>query len=199
MSSGPPQPAPISRARLLIGATALGGAALGGGLLTGGPREARAQSDRERDALRLILLVEYTEQAFYAQAVRAAGLRGELRDYASEVAGQEREHLDFVMRTLGADVNSRPSFDFQSSLADPDAFAASAARLEDLAVAAYNGQGANLSREMLARASTIVSVEARHAAWIRSIVGEPPAPEATDTPRSADDVLAGLERIGLKR
>jgi hypothetical protein len=43
-----------------------------------------------------------------------------------------------------------------------------------------------------------VSVEARHAAWIRSIAGEPPAPDATDTPMSAAEVREGLERIGLR-
>jgi hypothetical protein len=45
----------------------------------------------------------------------------------------------------------------------------------------------------------VVSVEARHAAWIRSVSGDPPAPDATDTAQSGDEVLQGLEEIGLKR
>ena len=55
-----------------------------------------------------------------------------------------------------------------------------------------------------AAAATVVSVEARHAAWIRSIAGEPPAPEATDAPlsagpgprRSRANRAAGAERSG---
>jgi hypothetical protein len=56
-----------------------------------------------------------------------------------------------------------------------------------------------VSSATLAAAATVVSVEARHAAWIRSISGDPPAPDATDTPQSADDVQRGLEEIGLNR
>ena len=74
-----------------------------------------------------------------------------------------------------------------------------AARLEDLAVSAYNGQAANVSADTLAAAATIVSVEARHAAWVRSIVGDPPAPDATDSAASGDDVLNALTDLGLRR
>ena len=63
---------------------------------------------------------------------------------------------------------------------------------------AYNGQATNVSRATLAAAATVVSVEARHAAWVRSIVGEPPAPDATDKPLSAAQVREGLERIGMR-
>ena len=66
-------------------------------------------------------------------------------------------------------------------------------------MATYNGQATNISKGTLAAAAKIVSVEARHAAWIRSIVGEPPAPDATDTPKSADEVLDGLTALGLQR
>ena len=66
-------------------------------------------------------------------------------------------------------------------------------------MAAYNGQATNLSRATLEAAAKVVSVEARHAAWIRSIIGEPPAPDATDTPLSADEVLEGLQQIGLEQ
>ena len=65
-------------------------------------------------------------------------------------------------------------------------------------MAAYNGQATNVSKPTLEAAATVVSVEARHAAWIRSIAGEPPAPDATDTPLSAPQVRQGLERIGMR-
>ena len=40
--------------------------------------------------------------------------------------------------------------------------------LEDVAVAAYNGQAGNLTKDALRAAATVISVDARHTAWIRS-------------------------------
>jgi hypothetical protein len=65
-------------------------------------------------------------------------------------------------------------------------------------VGAYAGQANNLSKKTLAAAATLVSVEARHAAWIRSIVGRPPANEPTDKARTAEQVMRDLKRLGLR-
>lgn len=190
----------IRRSDFLAGGALAGGVALAGGALTGGPEESdAAPSERDVRALQLILLVEYAEDAFYRQAIARNALQGELRVFARQVAAQEALHLDFVRKALGSRADPRPRFDFGSATGNEKEFAATAARLEDLAVAAYNGQATNVSRATLEAAAKVVSVEARHAAWIRSIIGEPPAPDATDTPLSADEVLQGLEQIGLKR
>lgn len=173
------------------------GVALGGAAVSGGPGPARGADDAR--ALELLMLVEYLEQAFYAQALRAGGLGAELRRYAETVAEHEREHLAFLKRQLGAAAPAEPDFDFGDAIRADDAFADRAATIEDLAVAAYNGQGANVSRATLKAAASVVSVEARHAAWIRSIAGQPPAPDAVDTPKSAEAVLEGLERAGMRR
>lgn len=197
-----PMPHPsraIPRAQFVAGAIVAGGAALAAGVAAGPLEDSSAQSERDLEALQLLLLVEYTEDAFYREAIERGALRGELKEYAAAVASQEREHLDFLRQILGAKADPRPGFEFGSATGDADGFAAAAAELEDLAVAAYNGQATNVSRSTLEAAATIVSVEARHAAWIRSIVGDPPAPDATDKPRSADEVLDGLEQIGLRR
>ena len=42
-----------------------------------------------------------------------------------------------------------------------------------------------------------MSVEARHAAWIRDIGGLPPAENTTDEPLTSDGVRAALRRVGL--
>jgi rubrerythrin len=189
----------IPRSRFVAGGIVAGGAALFAGLASGPPDRSRAQTADDLAALQLLLLVEYTENAFYRAALDRGGLRGQLRTYAGAVASQEREHLVFVRRALGAQADPAPKFEFSTSALGSDGFAATAAQLEDLAVAAYNGQATNVSRATLEAAAKIVSVEARHAAWIRSIVGEPPAPDATDDPRTADRVLADLERIGVRR
>jgi len=189
-----------SRAGFVKRAVLVGGAAIAGGAIVGAPRLTEAQpSQADLRALELLLLVEYTEDAFYAEALRRGRLRGEVLDYVRAVAQQERKHLDFIRGALGGRAEGRPEFDFGEKTGAADAFAAAAGDLEDLSVAAYNGQGTNVSPDTLAAAARIVSVEARHAAWIRSIVGRPPAPEATDTPRSASEVLDGLQRAGLRR
>jgi Ferritin-like domain len=201
----PPGPIPLPggsrRSDFMKRAMLVGGAGIAGAMIAGSPRSTDAAQLSQPDlrALNLILLVEYTEGAFYAEAIRRRKLDGELLDYARAVAAQEKEHLQFVRSALGARAEDEPGFDFGDKTGDPDAFATAAGDLEDLAVAAYNGQGTNVSSKTLAAAATIVSVEARHAAWIRSIVGQPPAPEAVDTPRSADEVLDGLQQAGLRR
>jgi hypothetical protein len=50
----------------------------------------------------------------------------------------------------------------------------------------------------LAVAAEIVSVEARHAAWVRAIAGEVAAPDPVDKPMTASEVSAALHEIGLR-
>ena len=99
---------------------------------------------------------------------------------------------------LGSAAEDEPRYDFGDAITDADAFADASGRLEDLAVAAYNGQAGNVSPEAFAAAARIVSVEARHAAWIRSIAGRDPAPDTTDEPMTAAQVRAGLAELGVE-
>jgi rubrerythrin len=190
----------VGRAGFLGRAALVAGSAAGASLLLG-PRtgeRAEAQGAAEKRALNLALTVEYAEAEFYAEAVERGELKGELRAFAEQVSGQEDEHLAFIKSALGSSAGAKPKFDFGNSTTDGDAFAERAAALEDLAVAAYAGQANNLSKKTLAAAATLVSVEARHAAWIRSIVGRPPANEPTDKARTAEQVMSDLKRLGLK-
>ena len=66
-------------------------------------------------------------------------------------------------------------------------------------IAAYNGQAANLTKGTLKEAAKIVSVEARHAGWIRAIAGRNPAPDATDKPKTGAEVQADINRTGFVR
>jgi hypothetical protein len=71
--------------------------------------------------------------------------------------------------------------------------------LEDLGLSAYNGAAPSLTADTLADAARIISVEARHAAWIRDIAGEVPAPHAVDDGISARAARAAVERTGFLR
>lgn len=182
--------------RVLVGAAGMAG----GGALLSRSDEAVAAPSKAQDAqiFNLVLLLEYTEEAFYSEALQRGALRGDLRDYARAAREQERDHRLLVKRVLGAKAVARPRFEFGTSTGSAKAFTAAAITLEDLAVAAYNGQAANLTRGALAAAATIVSVEARHAAWIRAISGQVAAPDAVDKPISATRAAQGLKQIGLR-
>jgi rubrerythrin len=148
--------------------------------------------------LQLVLQVEYTQVAFYEQALDQAGLDGELRAFAEAVLAHEREHLAAIQKALGAEAGPKPTFDFGSRIESAEAFRKTAIDLEDTAVAGYNGQATNLTKATLAAAATIVSVEARHAAWVRAIGGEVAAPDPVDTPIMAQQVAQSLRQIGMR-
>ena len=147
--------------------------------------------------LQLVLRVEYTQVAFYSQALAHGALKGELRDFARTALAHERQHLTAIRNALGAKAGAKPTFDFGARIRSPKAFMRAAIDLEDTAVAGYNGQAANLTNGTLAVAAEIVSVEARHAAWVRAIAGEVAAPDAVDQPMTAQQAASGLHALGV--
>jgi Ferritin-like domain len=201
-ASGDPQidqTRPQSRARFIRGIAAVGDALAAGAATWALPRlsDAAPSAQQEREVLELYL-VELTEQALYSQALEQGRFRGELLEYVKVVGAQERDHVRFLRKALGSGAPAPPRFDFGAATRSRDAFVARAIALEDLSVAAYNGQGTNVSRKTLAAAARIASVEGRHAAWIRSIVGERPAPAATEPSRTEAQVRSGLARLGVQ-
>jgi rubrerythrin len=161
---------------------------------------AAAAASKAEDAriLQLVLQVEYTQVAFYEQALREASLQGDLREFAETALEHEHQHLAAIRGVLGPKARKRPHFDFGLATKDARAFRETAIRLEDIAVSGYNGQATNLTPGTLAAAAEIVSVEARHAAWVRAIAGEVAAPDPVDKPMTARQVAIGLREIGLK-
>ena len=78
----------------------------------------------------------------------------------------------------------------QGTTEDEQKFLKTAVAFEDLAVAAYKGQAPLIdSKQVLAAAVSIHSVEARHAAWMRHLFGIVPAKQAFDEPASRPAIL----------
>jgi len=179
----------------------------GGGLLLGGVAAERVlgatsatpSAAQDRQILNYALLLEYLQAAFYEEALARARLQGELREFAEVVGEHERAHVAFLKKALGGSARVEPSFKFGRATRDQKKFASTARVLEDAGVAAYNGQAANLTRAALGPAVEIVSVEGRHAAWIRDIVGIEPAPRAADPGATVDDITASLKSLGFVR
>jgi hypothetical protein len=184
------------------------GAFVGGGLLVGGlPMAfATAQGDipaSDIDILNYALTLEYLEAAFYNEAVEKGALKGRLAEFAKVVAEHENAHVDALKKTLGDKAVKKPSFDFKGTTGAAKSFADTAKVLEDAGVAAYLGQaGAIKATPVLQAAASILPVEARHAAWIASIIGNgagtpSPAADAFQPAQSMTQILAAVSGTGF--
>jgi hypothetical protein len=189
-----------TRRRILrSGLVAAGAAVAGGVLLERRPEPAEGQGGSDTEVLNLALLLEYVQAGFYEAALERGALSGELREYARAAARHEREHIDLLREALGSRARSEPRLDFGEDVADAERFGAAAVRLEDLATQAYNAGAPSLSADALLAAGRIVSVHARHSAWVRDLTGEDPAPEAAEPERSVSEVTQALDELGWVR
>jgi hypothetical protein len=174
----------VTRGTFLAGA--LGGTAALVGLAAG---PAAAQSATDVSILNYALTLEYLQAAFYTETERMGALRGRAAEAAEVVGGVERAHVKAFKEVLGKKAVKRPSFDFQGTTEDQNAFLKTAVAFEDLAVEAYKGQAPRLqTKPALAAALAIHTVEARHAAWMRYLFGVEPATRAFDQPRSKQQI-----------
>jgi rubrerythrin len=192
----------VTRAQLLARSVVGAGALTAGGILIAGlPKLAVSQQpspEQDEKVLEWLLQVEYLQEAFYTEAERRGALTGELSEFASLVAKQEREHVAALERELGAgNSGKQPQFDFGDATTNPDEFIAAAVELEEIAVAAYNGQVANLTNPRVMTAMKIVSVEARHVGWARDLAGRNPAPRPADPAATQDETRAAMEDTGF--
>jgi rubrerythrin len=183
----------LVRAFAALGAAGLGGAALES-LAGAAAGPSRAQDVR---ILNYLLRLEYLQEAFYKEAHAEGALSGELRRFAQVVSAHEAEHVGALLAVLGGDARSKPDFRFGDAVKSQDRFAAAALTLEETAAAGYIGQAANLTEKTISAVARIVAVEARHAAWIRNVVGRLPAPQAFDPAKTAAQVAKTLERTGF--
>jgi Ferritin-like domain len=198
--TGPP--GTVSRKMLLKGALAGGALLAGGAVITGlSQPDARGAPSAAMDAkiLNFLLGLEYLQAAFYAEAAASGALSGELQQFADVVGPQEAEHVKYMQARLKGRARPEPTFDFTDAIGAPDRFQATALLLEETTSAAYIGQGANLTAGRILAAARIASVEARHAAWIRDILGRLPAPQAADPAKSQRQVEATIRKTGFVR
>jgi hypothetical protein len=187
----------VTRATLLRGGAAH---AAGGAALAAWPLASRSAPSAKQDTeiLKFALLLEDLQAAFYADALQGGALHGELLEFAQTVGEHERLHAAHVRKVLGSQAPP-PAFAFGTTNADAGKFIAAAVALEDLGIDAYNGAATSLTPHTLADVSRIVSVEARHAGWIRDIAGQLPAPHAQDIGISAKAARDTVDQMGFVR
>jgi len=167
------------------------------GLSTVGPFVGRALAQGgggDVDILNFALTLEYLEAAFYTQAVKdTQGLGSETKTLAETLRDNETEHvkaLTATIKDLGGKPVAAPGVDFGKAFASEKSFLKTAQTFEDLGVSAYNGAAPQIrSKEVLGAAGSIVQVEARHAAAIRFLRGQPITASAFDKPLEKQAVL----------
>ncbi len=118
--------------------------------------------------------LEQLEAAFYVTviAVPYYGMKDSERELLKDVRDHEIAHREFFKKALGKYAIADLDLDFTSiDFTSRDSVLATAKAFEDLGVSAYNGAGSLItSPDYLTLAGKIVSVEARHAAYIRDLI-----------------------------
>jgi rubrerythrin len=181
----------------------LAGAGLGlGGISAGGFALAQGTPKGDVKILNYALTLEYLEAAFYREANANGKLNGVSAKFAQVVGAHEAAHVAALKQALGSKAGKEPKFDFKGTTQKEGTFLKTAMTLEDTGVSAYQGQAPNIkSDQVLASAGAILAVEARHAAWVRDIIGAGkspvPAPAAFNTPLSMSAVLKAVKGTGF--
>ena len=185
------------RSDVLMKGALAAGAIFGLGAISPFVRNAMAANGNKGDIeiLNYALTLEYLESAFYAEALKKAGLSGELKELVKTISTDEDAHvkaLTQTIRDLGGKPVKAPKVEFPYS--DTAGFTALAETIENVGVSAYNGAAPMISsKEVLEAAGSIVQVEARHAAAIALQNGNQPAPDAFDKTMTQAQVLKAVQ------
>jgi hypothetical protein len=146
--------------------------------------------------------LEQLEAAFYSEAIASSVFMGRLTEkdrlFFMDIQKHEVIHREFFKAVLGKNAIPELKFNFSSiNFSNRNQVLQTAKTFEDLGVAAYNGAGELLTNvENLILAGKIVSVEARHASYIREILGNYDPAFTDHTSFAGDDVIDanGLDR-----
>lgn len=150
--------------------------------------------------LNFALLLEELEAAFYLLVLKSGKITDpKERDYMTALGRHEAEHVKFLRGVLGEDVTFRTkdlSFNrtgLNALLTNRNTILNAAVALEDTGVHAYNGAGTSLTNPIyLLAAGSIVSVEARHAAGVRGLLGRPATEPDSDRSLSDAELVPSL-------
>lgn len=145
--------------------------------------------------------LEQLEAAFYTQVALTPYSNISSAELAllSDIRDHEIAHREFFKAALGPGAIPGLEVNFSSvNFSDRTSVLGTAKAFEDLGVSAYNGAGKLLvSPDYLLLAGKIVSVEARHAAYIRDLISNGSFADSTvvdanglDKSRSPSEVLA---------
>ncbi|RWU09899.1 ferritin-like domain-containing protein [Pedobacter chitinilyticus] len=141
--------------------------------------------------------LEQLEAAFYIQVATnpPSSFTTAQKNYFQDVQFHEIAHREFFKKVLGTSAIGSLDVDFSSiNFSDGASVLAAAKTFEDLGVAAYNGAGVRLKTDAyLVVAGQIVSVEARHAAWVRDQISNGSFADLSSLTSLGANVSGGLD------
>jgi rubrerythrin len=168
--------------------------ASGGGATTA-PTNSESAMAGDLEIVQYALTLEHLETDFYNAVIDSGVITDKaLAETAKMIRDNEQEHVTVLTGTvkqLGGKPK-RPKTNFDAVLeGGPKMVLETAATVENLGAAAYLGQAGRIkSKEILAAALGIHSVEARHAAALNTVVGKTIVPDgAFAKPASMAEVL----------
>jgi rubrerythrin len=186
----------VTRATFILRGALAAGAAYGAA--AAGPFVANAFASTASSDVQIVQFaygLEQLEAAFYKAALAQAGLTGRVKALATEFGAHEAAHADTLkelLMLLGGDPGPPVSAKFD--VKETAGFLKLAVTLEETGVSAYNGAATAIqSPDLLAAAGGIVNTEARHAAALRMLAGQDPAPDAFDKALTAQQVSARVK------
>jgi hypothetical protein len=141
------------------------------------------------------LTLEYLETQFYADVIKSGLFKGQTLSVLKSFGAEEAQHviaLHKAAMSMGTPA-AKPKGKFP--LKDAASVAKLAATVENLGAAAYLGQAPAIkSKDVLAAALSIHSIEARHAATLNTLLKQSPTPDgAFAKPMSMAQVLAAVK------
>ncbi len=170
------------------------------GTVPGVTRLAGAQELRtDLDVLNYALTLEHLEYSFYRDGVGLFTFGDDSRGQSIDanfaaIRDHEGEHVTTLVQVitdLGGTPVEEAKYDFGDAYDSAEGFMMTAMALENTGVSAYDGAAQFItSPDLLTAAGSIVAVEARHASYLNLLNGEIPFPDAFETPKSPEEILA---------
>ncbi len=172
-------------------------AAVGGGALLAAlavPPAFAARRSKANDVriLQYALNFEYLQSTFYTETERAgtvAAMKEDKAVWAKTLGAHERAHVKIIKQVLGDAAQKKPFFNFRGNTESEARFTRTAVAMEDLTTALLTGVVPAIhSRALVAAAFSLLTVEARHAAWARHLAGVVPVAGPLDQPKAVSEV-----------